>query len=104
MPTNTSSQPQQEKQIVSSNSKSLSQQAAQQSVQGNSTCMQLPLVGKITIPPPEDLAWYVGVGFLGVVGAVDWPIIGIVSLGKLLSQVRRNKTLQDFGQALEEVS
>lgn len=80
------------------------EQVAEKTVKQNSTCIQLPFIGQITVPPPEGLAWYAGVGLLGITGIVDWPIVAVMSLGRLLSEMRRNKTLQDFGQALEQVS
>lgn len=72
--------------------------------QQSSTELTLPIIGKISLPPIEDLAWYGGIALLGASGIVDWPILGIVIAGKILSEVKGNKTISTFGSSLEQAS
>lgn len=76
--------------------------AAEHARQRNAISFRLPVVGPVSLPSAPQLAWYAGVGALAVVGVVDPPIALVLALGKALSDDRSNKTLQDFGDTLEE--
>lgn len=72
--------------------------------QQSSVVISLPIIGQVSIPPVEDLAWYAGIGLLGASGLVDWPILAIVVTGKILSEVKGNKAISNLGSSLEEAS
>ncbi|MFP5346294.1 MAG: hypothetical protein ACLGIA_04625 [Actinomycetes bacterium] len=76
--------------------------AAQKATDRNTVRVQVPVVGTIELPPTNELAFLGGVGLLAVVGALEWPIAGVLAAGHLLAASRRNKVLHDFGEALEE--
>jgi len=78
------------------------QRAAQQAANQNSNRVTLPVLGTLELPPTEELAYIGGVGALAVVGVMEWPIAASLALGHLFASSRRNKTLRDFGSALEE--
>jgi hypothetical protein len=61
----------------------------------------LPLVGTVTVPPPDRLVFYAVLGLLGVMEIVEWPIVLIVGAGHFLSEQHRYPTLQQVGQAAE---
>jgi hypothetical protein len=64
--------------------------------------LRLPILGEVTLPPPEHSAWYVAMGALTVLELVDWPIAALVTAGKALADNRHNQTLQNVGEALED--
>jgi len=78
------------------------QRAAQQASARNSVHVTVPVLGTLDLPPTEDLAYLAGMGVLAVAGVLEWPIAVTLALGHLFANSRRNKTLRDFGQALEE--
>ncbi len=77
------------------------QPAAQVALDRNSIRIPLPLGGSVTLPPPQHLAWYAGVGALVVLEIVEWPIAAVLALGHLLADQHQSKVLSDFGEALE---
>ncbi len=64
--------------------------------------LSLPLVGAVTLPPPDHLAWYAGIGVLAVAGIIEWPVAGVIALGKALADNRHSKVLEQFGAALDQ--
>lgn len=76
-------------------------EVADQTVQDNGWSISLPLVGNVLLPPPDHLAWYLGVGALSVLEMIDWPVAAVLVVGRLLADNRRNKMLAEFGEALE---
>jgi hypothetical protein len=76
--------------------------AADRANRSNSTEVRLPFVGVVRLPAPEELAFLGGVGVLAVVGAVEWPIAVVLGTGHVLATNRRNRVVQEFGDALEE--
>lgn len=76
--------------------------AAEQAARHNSSHLRLPIVGEIELPARDELAFIGGLTVLGIVGAVDWPVVGLLALGHALISNRRNKVVREFGEALEE--
>lgn len=68
----------------------------------NSTILTVPVLGRVTLPPPERLAFLAGLGLLAGVGLMEWPVAVVVAVGHALSDNRRSRILRDFGEALEE--
>lgn len=76
--------------------------AAEQAVKTGGVAVVVPFVGTFTLPPPQHLAWYAGVGLLALFDLVDWPVALILAVGKALADNRRNATLRELGDALDE--
>jgi membrane protein required for beta-lactamase induction len=56
----------------------------------------------LTLPAPEHLAFYAGVGAMGVFGIMEWPVVAALLVGYTLVSAQHNKVLQSLGEALEE--
>lgn len=63
--------------------------------------IELPVLGKVTKPEPQCVAYYVVLVALGVLEIVEWPILGIVGIGHLLAGQHRFLILQEVGEAAE---
>jgi hypothetical protein len=57
---------------------------------------------KLTLPAPEHLAFYAGVGAMAVFGIMEWPVVAALVIGHSLVNAQHNKVLQSLGEALEE--
>jgi hypothetical protein len=66
--------------------------------------VRLPVVGRVTLPPAEHLVWYGAVAALTAIELIDWPVAVLVAIGKALADNRHSTTLQNVGEALEQVS
>jgi hypothetical protein len=44
--------------------------------------IQLPVVGKVPVPPPDQLAFYGALGALAAVGLIDWPVALAIGAGQ----------------------
>ncbi|WP_349269612.1 hypothetical protein MPNTM1_05534 [Mycolicibacterium parafortuitum] len=44
--------------------------------------VRLPLVGRIAVPPPDQLAFYGVLGGLAVLGAIEWPVAAAIGVGQ----------------------
>jgi len=76
--------------------------AAQHATDRNSVRLTVPLIGTVDLPPTEELAYIGGVGVLAVAGVLEWPIAAVLAVGHLFANSRHNKTMRDFGEALEQ--
>lgn len=76
--------------------------AARHATDRNSVRLTVPLIGTVDLPPTEELAYIGGVGVLAVVGVLEWPIAAVLAVGRLFANSRHNKTMRDFGEALEQ--
>jgi hypothetical protein len=59
------------------------------------------VLGKVALPPPDELAFLAGAGLLAAAGAVDWPVAVLLGVGHVLANRRNNRVLREFGEALE---
>ncbi len=75
--------------------------AARTVARRNSTQLTLPVLGKVALPPPDELAFLAGAGLLAAAGAVDWPVAVLLAVGHVLANRRNNRVLREFGEALE---
>jgi len=57
----------------------------------------------LTLPAPQQLAFYAGVGAMAVLGIMEWPVVAALVVGHTLVNAQHNKVLQSLGEALEEV-
>jgi hypothetical protein len=68
----------------------------------HSSHVKLPLIGTLTLPGTDQLAYLGGIGALVVLGVVDWPVGALLGIGHLLASERNHRMLADFGEALED--
>ncbi|MCO6003859.1 hypothetical protein NE236_02600 [Actinoallomurus purpureus] len=64
--------------------------------------VRLPMLGQVTLPPPERLVYYAGLGLLAVFEVVEWPVALVVGTGHLLADQQHRKLVRGLGEALEE--
>lgn len=76
--------------------------AAARTVHRHTMRVSLPGGMDLTLPPPEQLAFYGGIGALAVFGVVDWPVATVLVVGHMLAESRHGRMLQEFGKALEQ--
>lgn len=76
--------------------------AVQQIREGQTFAVNLPLVGRVSIPRPEQLAYYGGLAALAALELIDWPVALVIGTGHLLASNHRNQILEELGEALEE--
>jgi hypothetical protein len=62
----------------------------------------LPVVGRVRIPRPEQLAYYGGLAGLAALEIIDWPVALVVGLGHAIASQHHNKALEELGEVLEE--
>lgn len=46
--------------------------------------VRLPLVGRIAVPPPDQLAFFGVLGALAALGAIDWPVAAAIGVGQVV--------------------
>ena len=69
---------------------------------GQSFAVDLPVVGRVRIPHPEQLAYFGALGVLAAVEIIDWPIALAIAAGHVLMQNQHNRVVEGVGEALEE--
>ena len=65
--------------------------------------MTLSVVGRVTVPHPEQLAYYGALGILAAVEVIDWPVALLLGAGHLLMQNEHNRIAEQVGEALVDV-
>jgi hypothetical protein len=83
--------------------RSAGQHAVARAQQSSTGHLNLPLIGTITFPPRNQLAFLAGLGALAVTGVIEWPIAAAVGVGHLLATSHSGDAVRDFGKGLEEV-
>ena len=71
--------------------------------EGETFVINLPLVGQVEIPRPEQLAYYGGVAALAAFELIDWPVAVVIAAGHLMAANHHNRLLEEIGEAMEEV-
>lgn len=61
----------------------------------------LPVVGRVKVPHPEQLAYYGALGILAAVEIIDWPVALVLGAGHALMQNEHSRVVQEVGEALE---
>ncbi len=69
---------------------------------GHAFAINLPIVGGVAIPPPEQLAYFGGLLALTAFELLDWPVALVIGTGHLLASNHHNRLLEEIGEALEE--
>jgi len=78
-------------------------EAVQKIREGETFAVNLPVVGQLEIPRPEQLAYYGGLAALAVFELIDWPVALVIAAGHLLASNHHNQMLEELGEAMEEV-
>ncbi|KWX56767.1 hypothetical protein [Mycobacterium sp. NAZ190054] len=68
-----------------------------------SFAVQLPVLGRVRLPRPEQLAFYGALGVLAAAEIIEWPVALVLATGHLLIHEEHNRVAQEIGEALEEV-
>ena len=78
-------------------------EAVQHVREGETFAVNLPIVGQVEIPRPEQLAYYGGLAALAAFEIIDWPVAVVIAAGHILASNHRNRLLEELGEAMEEV-
>jgi len=76
--------------------------AVQQIREGETFVVNVPVLGQLEIPRPEQLAYYGGLAALAALELIDWPVAVVIATGHLLASNHRNKILEELGDAMSE--
>jgi hypothetical protein len=77
-------------------------QAAARTLEQNSIHVDVPGIGRIELPPPDQLAFIGGIATLVVLQIIEWPVAAVLAVGHVLAHNRHHALLRDFGEALDE--
>ena len=77
-------------------------QAAARTLAQNSIHVEVPGVGRIELPPPDQLVFLGGIAALVVLQIIEWPVAAVLAVGHVLAHNRHHALLRDFGEALDE--
>ena len=58
--------------------------ASRKVAQGRKYSVDLPIIGRVLVPPPEQLAIYAALGGLAVLELIDWPVALAMGVGSAL--------------------
>ena len=58
--------------------------ASRKVAQGKKYSVDLPIIGRVLVPPPEQLAIYAALGGLAVLELIDWPVALAMGVGSAL--------------------
>jgi len=75
--------------------------AAERAVRRDSVHIDLPVIGRLRLPDPQEAAFIGGVAVLVIVGVVEWPVGVVLAVGHALAMSKRNQVVRAFGEALE---
>lgn len=64
--------------------------------------VDLPVVGRVQIPQPEQLAYFGALGVLAVTEIIEWPVALVLAAGHVLAENQHNRVAQEIGEALED--
>ncbi|CAN3131581.1 hypothetical protein ACNUDN_27110 [Mycobacterium sp. smrl_JER01] len=62
--------------------------------EAQSFAVQLPVVGRVRLPRPEQLAFYGALGVLAAVEIIEWPVALVLATGHLLVHEEQNRIAQ----------
>jgi len=65
--------------------------------------MALPIIGRVPIPRPDQLAYFGALAGLAALEIIDWPVAVAIGAGHVLAHQHHNKVLGELGEALGEV-
>jgi xanthosine utilization system XapX-like protein len=70
--------------------------------EAQSLTVTLPVVGRVRVPRPEQLAFYGALGALAAVEIIEWPVALVLGVGHALMQNEHSRVAQEVGEALED--
>jgi hypothetical protein len=70
--------------------------------EGETFAVNLPVLGQVEIPRPEQLAYYGGLAALAALELIDWPVALVIATGHVLASNHHNRLLEELGEAMEE--
>jgi len=77
--------------------------AAQRVRETETVAVDLPIVGHIDLPRPEELAYYLGLTVLASAEIIDWPVALAVAAGHALNYNHHSRVANEVGDALDEI-
>ncbi|MGH3971031.1 MAG: hypothetical protein ACRDTV_23710 [Mycobacterium sp.] len=78
-------------------------EAVDQIREGETFFVNLPVIGRLEVPRPEQLAYYGGLAALAALELIDWPVALVIAAGHILASNHHNKLLEELGEAMEEI-
>ena len=75
--------------------------AVQKVREAQSFAVNLPVIGRVRLPRPEQLAFYGALGVLAAVEIIEWPVALVLATGHLLMQDEHNRVVEEIGEAME---
>ena len=76
-------------------------EASREVAQGKVYSLQLPVIGRVPVPSPRQLAIYAALGGLAALELIDWPVALALGVGSALVS-RQLSDLQEREQELAE--
>lgn len=70
--------------------------------EGETFAVNLPVLGRVQIPRPDQLAYYGGLAVLAAFELIDWPVAAVIAAGHLLASNHHNKLLEELGEVMED--
>ena len=70
--------------------------------QARTFAVELPVLGRVCLPSPEQLAFYGAVGVLAAAEIIEWPVALVLATGHLLMQEEHSRVAREVGEALED--
>ncbi|WP_371737011.1 hypothetical protein [Rhodococcus opacus] len=52
---------------------------------GERFAVTLPILGRVSIPRPEQLTFFTDLGALAALGIIDWPVALVIAAGQVLA-------------------
>jgi hypothetical protein len=84
-------------------SRNISHRDAVEAVRDAETfAVTLPLLGRVRVPRPDQLAYYAALAGLAALEIIDWPIALAIGAGHALVSSQHHKVAQEIGEALED--
>lgn len=81
-----------------------SRRDAVQKVRGaQSFSVTLPVIGRVPLPRPEQLAFYGALGVLAAAEIIEWPVALVIGAGHFLVQEDHNPVVREVAEAMEDV-
>jgi hypothetical protein len=63
--------------------------------------LPVPVLGELTLPAPEQVAFIGGIAALAVIGLLEWPVAVLLGVGHGLATHAHRKMVRALGEALE---
>jgi hypothetical protein len=85
--------------MTEKSSRNVSHRGAVEKVRDAETfAVTLPVVGRVRVPRPEQLAYYGALAGLAALEIIDWPIALAIGAGQVLASNHHNMVAQELGK------